>query len=225
MFSIETASSSHVADICMTSKQSLLYGVIEFAAKDTYPADAARLVLTGAVGAAAGVIGANWPAAMAKGIAKTLAGLTSGEYPYHVMGAFFSVSDRVVHLCWAGTIRVHQVRRSATIRTTNDHNLIDDPIEGVTEMLLSSPPDTIAANRYLPSRTIGPMNSRPPETQIWEMEPGDILLVCSAYVHRNEPPGEYVPNLVSDHVAMLGCDSGMVTLIRSGPLPGCRKPL
>jgi hypothetical protein len=220
MFSIETVSSLNVADVYMTSKRSLLYGVVELNAKDTYPAGAARLVLAGGVGAAAGAAGAGWPAAMAEGVARTLEGFTSSEYPSHVMGAFLSVSDGLIHLCWAGTIRVHLIRRGAAIRVTNDHNLIDDPLKGVTETLLSSPPDMIAAYRDMPSRTIGPGASRPPESQVWEMEPRDVLLICSAYVHWNAAPSEYVQKIIGDHTAMIGCDSGLIALIRSGPPVG-----
>lgn len=218
MFSIETVSSVNVADVCMTSKRNLLYGVVELNAKDTFAPGAAARILAGGIGAAAGADAAQWPSAMAKGVTRTLDGFTSTQYPGHVMGAFLSMSDGLIRVCWAGTIRVHLIRRGATIRVTNDHNLIDDPVDGVPESLFTGGPETIASWRFATSRLIGQGAARRPESQIWEREPRDVLLICSVYNHRNAAPSEYTHKLVSDYTEMLDDHNyGFISVIRTAP--------
>ncbi|HRI71635.1 MAG TPA: hypothetical protein PK156_45695 [Polyangium sp.] len=218
MFLIETASSPNVADVCVTSDRTLLYGVIEVPVKATFAPGTTARILAGAVGAAAGADAAQWPSAMADGVASALERYNSADYPIAVLGAFIAMSNWKIHICWAGTIRVHLVRHGATVRVTNDHNFIDDPVDGVTESLLSSGTD-IAGCRFAASRAISARMSRPPASQIWEREPHDVLLVCSVYDHRNAPPAEYAKKLISDSNELLvrGDGHGFISVIRTVP--------
>jgi serine/threonine protein phosphatase PrpC len=109
--------------------------------------------------------------------------------PGAVLYAGVFVKSGIASVCTAGDLRVHLIRNGQVINVTRDHNLIDDPIEGVNPIKDKAMEDVYrgATTRALGNTT----TERAPECLTWEVAPCDEILLCSSQFHNFHRPDEY----------------------------------
>jgi len=124
--------------------------------------------------------------------------LTSRSHPslFHVGYAGISVMNGSVVVASAGNCRVHLVSEERLLAVTHDHNIIDDPIEGID---LDKVGENLRATyRYIESRQIaavrngnGPLHRA--EVLEWTAPKIFQIIIASSFTHQFREPEAYLP--------------------------------
>jgi serine/threonine protein phosphatase PrpC len=109
------------------------------------------------------------------------------------MALFAAVAARpgLVSVCTAGDIRVHLISNGQLQAVTSDHTFATDPL--FVQERERVPPDMRA---LVATRGLGVGATAPPEVVSWRAPDEYVIAVCSADIHRQRPPTEYLDLLL-----------------------------
>lgn len=117
------------------------------------------------------------------------------HYPYLAQVGYVGIAseNNTINICKAGNNRVHLIEKSKMTEITRDHNLIDDPVEEISNL----DPSFQMRNFYksVPTRLISYRQNdvkHNAESITWKARENFILLICSSSFYRFREPEEYL---------------------------------
>lgn len=187
--------SQHIATSHFTTNDYVFFAIVEANEKDpeTYNKDSGfdALFLDAMKSIQIDIAVENLPLEMAKSINKVLLNWHQENFgPRTVLYAGVLLENNKINVCTAGDCRVHLIENNKITAVTRDHNLIDDPVDGI-----SIEDDTQLRYVYLgaSTRVLGvSTNNRKPESLIWDTNNSYTILICSSQFHLYKQPEEYL---------------------------------
>ncbi|MBS1796145.1 MAG: hypothetical protein JSS81_19995 [Acidobacteria bacterium] len=194
--------SRHIVCFSSISGSNLYYALIKANEKDIKAycreSDIENLLLDAVKLLPDGLSVGDFPKMLADAVETVLTKRVS-RYPdlFHVSYVGIALSKNTVYVCTAGNCRVHLIKNDLLVSSTRDHNLIEEPVEGMGE--LSSEPGLALFYKCIETRQIVALKSEVrhrAESIKWEPDGGFTILVCSESFHRFQEPENYIRSLL-----------------------------
>ncbi len=196
----ELNTSRHIVTHNVVSRGRLRYALVKANPKD-YKAYCdqsgfSTLIIDSVKSLASDVSSGDFAMKLADAIEQTLTKRVK-SYPdlFHVGYVGLTADNGLVSGCTVGNTRVNLIKNGELFNITNDHNLIDDPIEGA-EIDMDD-----HSFRYTESRQIlalrDPSVKHQAEPFSWELSENSMILVCSSAFHKFREPSEYIEELLA----------------------------
>lgn len=132
--------------------------------------------------AACAVASPLFPATVAENLDRLLSDGTPGRPPQLSYAGAVAFEDGSVHVCTAGSLRVHHVRQGVVVDATGHHIWRDDR---------DAKPGGVRPLPTMPSRWLGAGSPLPPEQRRWAAGRDDQIVICSEELHGYRAPEAY----------------------------------
>lgn len=194
-------SSRHIISFMNDSRQSIQFALVEANLKDRKAFNEDSNFETLLIEAVQYLPNSTRPEQFPRNLAISLRNVLAERHKiykhlFHVGYVGIAIKERTVYICKAGNIRVHLIENGNLLSVTRDHNLIDDPIEGIkihNDLRMGN------IDRETETRQIVANDSEVEssiEHFIWQANFNFSVLVSSAFYHRFLDPSGYITELL-----------------------------
>ena len=99
-----------------------------------------------------------------------------------------------IQIGWIGDMRTHLIQNGHLLEKTRLHNYFEDPANELIKQSLETAPKEYCS---VVTRGLGPLDSKPPETAIWNVSGRHSLVICTSQIHQYHEPDKYIPQVIN----------------------------